>query len=104
MGGSVDPVLTAWEVGREAATAASRDAVLGYVRERLTVEPTIVDSLYCNHVPNMGDGIEFRRSGPVLAVYGESLMKFAPALGDALAAAALEGATPTVRRLAAAGR
>ncbi len=101
VGGSVDPVLTDWEVGREEATAASRGAVLDYVRERLRVQPTILDSLYCTHVPNMGDGIEFRRNGLVLAVYGENLMKFAPVLGEALAAASVEGATPTVRQLAA---
>jgi sarcosine oxidase len=65
------------------------------------VQPTILDSLYCTHVPNMGDGIEFRRNGPVLAVYGENLMKFAPILGQALAAASMDGATPTVRQLAA---
>lgn len=101
VGGSVDPALTAWEVGREDATAASRDAVLDYVREHLTVQPTILDSLYCTHVPNTGDGIEFRRHGPVLAVYGENLMKFAPVLGQALAAASVAGTTPTVRQLAA---
>lgn len=101
IGGSVDPVLTAWEVGRDEATAASREAVLDYVRERLRVQPTILDSLYCTHVPNMGDGIKFRRNGPVLAVYGENLMKFAPVLGEALAAASVDGATPTVRQLVA---
>lgn len=101
VGGSVDPALTAWEVGPDEATAASRAAVLDYVRERLTVQPRILDSLYCTHAPDMGDGIEFRRKGPVLAVYGENLMKFAPVLGEALAAASVDAATPTVRRLAA---
>ena len=101
IGGSLDPALTAWEVGREEATAASRQAVLGYVREHLRVAPTILDSLYCTHVPNTGDGIEFRRNGPVLTVYGENLMKFAPVLGQALATASVDGTTPTVRQLAA---
>lgn len=101
VGGSVDSSLTAWEVGPEEATAASRRAVLDYVGEHLTVQPTILDSLYCTHAPNTGDGIEFRRNGPVLAVYGENLMKFAPVLGEALASASVDGATPTVRRLAA---
>jgi sarcosine oxidase len=99
IGGSVDPALTAWEVGRDEATAASQKAVLDYVRERLAIQPTILDSLYCTHVPNRGDGIEFRRNGPILAVYGENLMKFAPILGEALAAASVDGATPTVRQL-----
>ncbi|MDQ4093006.1 MAG: FAD-dependent oxidoreductase [Actinomycetota bacterium] len=101
IGGSVDPALTAWEMGRDKATAASQEAVLNYVRHRLTVQPTIIDSLYCTHVPNRGDGIEFRRNGPVLAVYGENLMKFAPVLGEALTAATVAGTTPTVRQLAA---
>jgi sarcosine oxidase len=100
IGGSVDPAFTAWEVGRDEATAVSRVVVLNYVREHLRVQPVILDSLYCTHVPNMGDGIEFRRNGPVLAVYGENLMKFAPVLGEALAAASVDGATPTVRQLA----
>jgi hypothetical protein len=36
----------------------------------------------------------------VLAVWGENLMKFVPVLGDALAAAAVDGSTPSVRALA----
>ena len=46
-----------------------------------------------------GDGITFGRNGPLLAVWGENLMKFAPVLGDALAAAAVDGSTPSVRDL-----
>jgi sarcosine oxidase len=100
VGGSVDAALVAWDGGRDAAEAASRDAVLGYARERLRVEPRVVDSLYCTHVPGLGDGIEVRRSGRVLAVYGENLMKFAPVLGTGLAAALADGSTPTARDLA----
>ena len=65
------------------------------------MEPRIVDGLYCTHVPDAGDGITFRRSGPVLAVDGENLMKFAPVLGESLAAAAVDGSTPAVAGLAA---
>ena len=101
VGGSVDPALIAWEVGREAAVAASREVVLAYARERLAVVPRVVETVYCTHVPNVGDGITFFRNGPVLAVDGENLMKFAPVMGETLAAAALTGATPTVRELAA---
>ncbi len=101
VGGSVDPERVAWEVGRDAAEAASREALLAYARERLAVEPRVVDGLYCNHVPDAGDGIAFRRSGPVLVVDGENLMKFAPVLGEALAAAAVDGSTPAVPLLAA---
>jgi sarcosine oxidase len=96
VGGALDPELTHWERGREAVAEASRRAVLEHVRERLTVRPVITDSLYCTHVPGLGDGIEFRRNGPVLVMYGENLMKFAPVLGDLLAAAAVDGSTPTV--------
>ena len=94
VGGTVDPALVAWEVGRDAAVAASREVLLAYARERLAVEPRIVDGLYCTHVPDAGDGITFRRSGPVLAVDGDNLMKFAPVLGESLAAAAVDGSTP----------
>jgi hypothetical protein len=98
----VDPSLTAWEVGRDAAVEASRKAVLEYARSRLTVDPTIVDTVYCTTVPNRGDGVEFRRNGPILAIYGDNFMKFAPVLGEALADAAINGTTPTVKTLVAA--
>jgi len=100
VGGTLDPALVAWEVGRDAAVAASEEVLLAYARERLAVEPRIVDGLYCTHVPDAGDGIAFRRSGPVLAVDGENLMKFAPVLGEILAAAAVDGSTPAVPQLA----
>ena len=87
---SVDPAATAWELGRSAATEASRAALLRYAQERLTVEPRVVDGLYCTHAPDLGDGIHLRRSdGAVLAVYGENLFKFAPVLADELATALL---------------
>jgi sarcosine oxidase len=104
VGGHVDPGLTAWEVGRDAAVEASRIALLEYARARLTVDPTIVESVYCTTVPNLGDGVQFRRQGPVLAIYGDNLMKLAPRLGEALADAAVAGTTPTVKGLARAAR
>jgi sarcosine oxidase len=100
VGGTVDAAAVAWAVGPEAATRASRAAVLRFARERLTVVPEVVETLYCTHAPDTGDGITFARSGAVLAVWGENLMKFAPVLGDALAAAAVDGSTPSVRALA----
>jgi sarcosine oxidase len=99
VGGTLDAAAVAWEVGPDAATSASRAAVLGYVRERLTVTPEVVETLYCTPAPDTGDGITFGRSGPVLAVWGENLMKFAPVLGEALAAAAVDGSTPSVHEL-----
>jgi len=100
VGGTVDAAAVAWEVGPQEATRASREAVLRFARERLTVVPEVVETLYCTHAPDTGDGITFARSGAVLAVWGENLMKFAPVLGDALAAAAVDGSTPSVRELA----
>lgn len=94
VGATLPPSLVAWERGRDAASAASERAVVDYATERLTVDPAVVDRLYCTHAPDTGDGILFRRSGPVLAVYGENLMKFAPVLGETLAAAARDGSTP----------
>ncbi len=101
VGGSLDPAETAWERGPEAAADASRRVIAAYAAGALTVQPEIVDSLYCTTVPTLGDGVEFRRSGPVLAVYGENLMKFAAVLGAELAAAAATGTTPSVDSLAA---
>jgi sarcosine oxidase len=95
VGGHVDPSLTAWEVGPDAAIEASRVALLEYVRARLTVDPTIVESVYCTTVPNLGDGVSFRRNGPVLAVHGDNLMKRAPALGRMVADAVMDGSTPS---------
>lgn len=94
VGGTVDAALVAWENGPDVATKASREVVLEHARARLSVEPTVVESLYCTHAPATGDGIVFRRNGPVLAVWGENLMKFAPVLGEVLAAAAVDGSTP----------
>jgi sarcosine oxidase len=91
VGGDVDPAATVWEAGREAAENASRAALLEYARTHLAVEPTIVDSVYCTSVPNLGDGVHLRRNGPILAVYGNNLMKFAPALGAELARAVVAG-------------
>jgi sarcosine oxidase len=101
VGGEIDPELTAWEMGREVAMSASGEAVLGYAREHLAVEPRIVDSLYCVTTPGLGDGFEIRRNGSILAVYGENLFKLAPLLGDVLAAACTEGSTPAVPDVAA---
>jgi sarcosine oxidase len=87
VGGHLDPAATAWEVGPDAATTASRKTVLRYAREHLRVEPRIVDSLYCATTPDLGDGFEVRRNGSILAIYGENLFKFAPLLGGVLATA-----------------
>lgn len=101
VGGHLDPAVTAWEVGPDAATSASRETVLRYVREHLEVEPRIVESLYCATTPDLGDGFEVRRNGSILAIYGENLFKFAPLLGGVLATACANGSTPSVQEQAA---
>jgi len=101
VGGQVDPTETAWEKGRESAIAASERVISEYAATTLRVRPEILESLYCTTVPNLGDGVELRRNGPILAVYGDNLMKLAPVLGDELAAAAVSGETPSVASIAA---
>lgn len=97
VGAHLDPAATAWEVGRDAATTASRETVLRYVQHHLDVEPRIVDSLYCATTPDLGDGFEVRRNGSILAVYGNNLFKLAPVLGGVLATACANGSTPSVQ-------
>jgi sarcosine oxidase len=87
VGGHLDPAVTAWEVGRDAATAASREAVLEHAREHLTVEPRVIETIYCTPTPGLGDGFHVQHAGRVVAVHGENLFKFAPVLGATLAAA-----------------
>ncbi len=84
VGGHVDPGLTRWEIGREAAIDASRAALIDYARQYLAVDPSVAESLYCTTAP-LGDGIHLRHHGPVVAIYGDNLMKFASVLGSDLA-------------------
>lgn len=95
IGAHLDPAATAWEVGRDAAVEAHEQAVLRYVAEHLTIEPSIVERLYCVTTPDSGDGFTVRRNGAVLAVYGDNLFKLAPVLGDVLAAACCDGSAPS---------
>jgi sarcosine oxidase len=90
VGAHLDPSLTAWEVGRDAATAAARLPVLDYAREHLDVEPRIVETIYCTPTPWLDDGFHVQHAGRVVTLHGENLFKFAPVLGATLAAAASE--------------
>lgn len=85
VGGYVDPELTRWEVGREVAIDASRAALIDYARQYLAVDPSVAESLYCTTEAQLGDGIHVRCHGPVVVIYGDNLMKFAPVLGGDLA-------------------
>ncbi|MDQ7908631.1 FAD-dependent oxidoreductase [Phytohabitans sp. ZYX-F-186] len=97
VGGLLDHAGVDWEAGRAEATRMSREAVLGYVREHLDgVAPAVLDELYCTTVAGLGDGFHLRRRGPFTAVYGDNLFKFAPLLGDLLAAAVTEGTEDVV--------
>ena len=97
VGGHLDAAATRWDVGRDGATTASQEAVLGYVREHLRVEPRIIDTVYCTPTPGLGDGFHVLRSGAVVVVHGENLFKLAPVLADVLAAACIDGSTPSGR-------
>ncbi|TQS40938.1 NAD(P)/FAD-dependent oxidoreductase [Cryptosporangium phraense] len=85
-----------WELGRDEVRRRSLALASEYVREFLSdvVDPEPVDEVYCAPTPGLGDGIRVARAGPVLAVWGENLFKFAPALGADLAAAAASGGLP----------
>ncbi|MHA6620196.1 FAD-dependent oxidoreductase [Pseudonocardia sp. DLS-67] len=87
VGGHLDPAATAWPVGRDAAIAVARNALLEYAREHLAVEPRIVETVHCTPTPGLGDGFHIQHADRVVAVHGENLFKLAPVLGTALAAA-----------------
>lgn len=85
----------AWERGRAAVAARSRDLLRRYVREALTgVEDRILDELYCDFPPTLGDGIHVATAGPATFLWGDNLFKHAPAIGASLAAAVLDGGVP----------
>jgi sarcosine oxidase len=95
LGGSLGPDDTRWELGAGTVTERSRRVVTSYVSEFLDgIEPEVVDVLPCTHMPRDGDGFEAARAGPVLAIWGDNLFKFAPVLGSDLARAATTLSTP----------
>ena len=87
----------AWERGRAAVTARSRDLVRAYAREVLVgVEDEIVDEVYCDFPPGLGDGIHVAAAGPAMALWGDNLFKHAPAIGASLATALLDDTVPDI--------
>lgn len=96
IGGHLPEEDTAWEVGRDESRRRALALATDYVREFLSdaVDPEPVDEVYCASTVGLGDGVQVARSGPVLAVWGENLFKFAPALGADLAAAAASRGLP----------
>lgn len=97
VGARLSAAEQAWERGRAAVTERSRDLVRRYVREALTgVEDRIVDELYCDFPPTLGDGVHVATAGPVTFLWGDNLFKHAPAVGASLAAATLDGGVPDI--------
>lgn len=97
VGAALPAADQAWERGRAAVTARSRDLVRAYVREALTdVEDEIVEELYCDFPPGLGDGIHVASTGPVTTIWGDNLFKHAPAIGTSLATAVLEDTPPDI--------
>jgi sarcosine oxidase len=95
VGALVPPELVRWDRDRTAAVEDSRRMVTEYVSEYATgLVPDPVATVYCDTSPGLGDGLAAVRVGPVLAVWGDNLFKFAPALGDVLARAAVEVSLP----------
>ena len=87
---------TDWSLPVDEARRRASAAVTAYVTEFLggTVEPTVLDEVYCAPTVGLGDGVQVARTGPVLAVWGENLFKLAPALGADLAAAVASRGLP----------
>jgi sarcosine oxidase len=54
----------------------------------------VVDTVYCDFPPGLGDGVATAAAGSVVAVWGDNLFKFAPVIGAALARAAVDGGLP----------
>lgn len=85
---------TSMDVSMEASVAAQLQMAHRYLAvraDRLLPEP--VQTLTCVADAG-GDGCFTERNGPVLAVWGDNLFKFAPLLGARLASAATGGGLP----------
>ncbi|MCD2190944.1 NAD(P)/FAD-dependent oxidoreductase [Actinomycetospora soli] len=69
----------------------SRETVTAHVAERLPeLEPDPVDEVTCTPTAGEGDGVRTARVGTVHVLWGGNLAKFAPLLGERLAAAVTE--------------
>ncbi len=87
----------AWERGRDRVVRESRELVTEYVREELPgVGEEIVEEVYCDYPPGLGDGVHTATTGPVTVVWGNNLFKHAPAVGESLATAAVNEVTPHI--------
>ncbi|MGH9062138.1 MAG: NAD(P)/FAD-dependent oxidoreductase, partial [Acidimicrobiales bacterium] len=84
----------ALEVPAGVSVAAQRDRIVAYVRRALPgLDPEPVDAvlrLTTTLPAHPEDGFQVWRQGPVVAVAGPNLFKFAPVIGERLAAAVSE--------------
>jgi sarcosine oxidase len=81
-------------IPQENSTALRLQELRSYIDERLDrVHPEPVDAITCIGDAG-GDGIKAVRQGPVLALWGDNLFKFAPILGSALSEAAISLGLP----------
>lgn len=100
IGMDFSPAEVAWERGRAAVVEMSRERVTEYVREVLVgVDDEIVEEVYCDFPSGLGDGVHVATTGPVSVVWGNNLFKHAPAIGQTLANAAINGTTPQLPRV-----
>ncbi|MGB3437937.1 MAG: FAD-binding oxidoreductase [Actinophytocola sp.] len=91
--------LAMWERGREEVLDHSRELVLTYVHDALVgVDDEIVEEVYCDTPTILGDGVHVATTGPVTVLWGANLFKHAPAIGQTLANAAVNGLSPHVPR------
>jgi sarcosine oxidase len=87
------------EVPADVNLATQRERIVTYVRRSLPgLEPEPVDELLrlTTTLPDHPeDGFDVCREGPVVAIAGPNLFKFAPVLGECLASAATDEPQPT---------
>jgi glycine/D-amino acid oxidase-like deaminating enzyme len=99
IGLNLSRAATAWERGRAEVVAESRELTLNYVRDVLVgVDDEIVNEIHCDSPAALGDGVHVATTGPVTVVWGANLFKHAPAVGQTLANAAVNGTSPQVPR------
>lgn len=99
VGLTLPPEMAAWERGRHEVAAEARELALTYVREELIgVDDEIVEEIHCDSPTALGDGVHVATTGPVTVLWGANLFKHAPAIGQTLANAAVNGTSPQVPR------
>jgi sarcosine oxidase len=90
-----DPADVVWDAGAPRASATMRELTTSYVQKSLSaIDPAVIDELYCTVNPDLGDGVQFLRSGRILAVHGENLFKLASLIGHRLAVALMGETLP----------